>query len=277
MEALFYCDIKAIEEYTKNFKELKDLCMAIFDKPDLLKSNLGQLQKNRILGIFLWLKDTNIDKVTTNKIEIEYKKLFKPISRSSVSNYLNQLEKEGVLKKEKLRKNVYYEIAHDIPSEISGDPFWYLRNFCIYPIYICRTSYFARKLRIEKNREETYIFKLINFNLIKNRIKKCALCPFGIKKEYENILLKLEKQYMTLKNLLPKELVEYIENYLGEIKIFNGISLFPSWTIVKEKIDEFANKYKKELKAQIQTVEKEWEINMQNGINNDKDKYKNLS
>ncbi|MHA1299409.1 MAG: helix-turn-helix domain-containing protein [Candidatus Helarchaeota archaeon] len=261
MEALYYCDLKAIEDYAKEFKGLDKISLVIFDRPESLKSNLGQLQKNRILGIFLWLKNTKKDNVTTNKIETEYKKFFKPISRSSISNYLNQLVKENVLKKEKVGKEVFYKIAHEIPSIIQGDPFWFVRNFCIYPVYICRTSYFARKLRIEKNREETYIFKLINYNLIKNRLKKCALCPFGIKKKYDSVLEDLEKQYITLKNLLPRELIEFIEFSLGELKLFNGISLFPSWTVVKEKIDEFANRFKKELKAQIQTITREWEIN----------------
>ncbi len=261
MEALFYCDLKAIEEYAREFKGLNDVALAFLDRPEALKSNLGQLQKNRILGIFLWLKETNKDKVTTNKIENEYKKFFKTISRSSISNYLNQMIKENVLKKEKMGKTVYYQIAHEIPAIIEGDPFWFVKNFCIYPIYICRTSYFSRKLRIEKTREEAYIFKLINYNLIKNRIKKCITCPLGMKEEYQKVLNDLEKQYLTLKNLLPKELINYIESSLGELKLFNGISLFPSWSEVKEKIDEFYNQYKKELKVQIQTITREWELN----------------
>ena len=92
-------------------------------------------------------------------------------------------------------------------------------------------------------------------------IKKCILCPFGNKKDFETVLNNLDKQYLTLKNLLPKELVDYIETGLGELKIFNGISIFPSWSGIKEKIDEFANRFKKELKGQIQTVAREWELN----------------
>ncbi|NVM03725.1 MAG: hypothetical protein HWN67_15445 [Candidatus Helarchaeota archaeon] len=260
MEALFYCDFKAIEDYAKEFEGLKDICMKIFDRPEAIKSNLGQLQKNRILGIFLWLKNTNTDRVTTQKIEEEYKKFFKPISRSSISTYLNQLIKENVLKKQKVGKTVFYELAHEIPKILDSDPFWFVKNFCIYPVYICRTSYFARKLRIEKNKEVSYIYKLINYNLIKNRMQKCLLCPFGIKNEYKTVLNKLEKQYITLKNLLPKQLVEYIETGLGELKIFNGISLFPSWSEVKEKIVKYANQHKRELKNQIDSIMKEWEI-----------------
>ncbi|MFX1450250.1 MAG: hypothetical protein ACFFCM_05380 [Promethearchaeota archaeon] len=260
MEALFYCDFKAIEDYAKEFEGLDAICMKIFDRPETIKSNLGQLQKNRILGIFLWLLDTNTDKVTTQKIETEYRKFFKEISRSSISNYLNQLIKENVLKKEKVGKTVYYEIAHEIPKILDSDPFWFVKNFCIYPVYICRTSYFARKLRIEKSKEVAYIYKLINYNLIKNRMKKCLVCPFGIKKEYQGVLNKLEKQYMTLKNLLPKHLVEFIEASLGELKIFNGISLFPSWLEVKSKIENLAKEHKKELNTQVDTITKEWEI-----------------
>ena len=268
MEALFYCDLKAIEEYAKEFKDLKDIAMVIFDRPEELKSNLGQLQKNRILGIFLWLKETSSDKVTTNRIETEYKKFFKQISRSSISNYLNQLVKENVLVKEKKGKQVYYKIAHELPDKIEGDPFWFVKNFCIYPIYICRTSYFARKLRIEKSEEGAFVYKLINYNLIRNRLKKCSVCPFGIKKEYEVVLKLLDNQYMTLKNLLPKELINYVENMFGELKIFNGISLFPSWTIVKERIFEFSNKFKREIKDQLKTFEKEIEMNKENSKTN---------
>ncbi len=260
MEALLYCDFKAIEDYAKEFEGLNDICMQIFDRPETLKSNLGQLQKNRILGIFLWLKNTNKSRVTTQKIEAEYEKFFKPISRSSISNYLNQLIKENVLKKQKVGKTVFYEIAHEIPTILDSDPFWFVKNFCIYPVYICRTSYFARKLRIEKNKEVAYVYKLINYNLVRNRIKKCLVCPFGIKKQYKTVLEKLEKQYITLKNLLPKQLVENIEGNFGELKIFNGISLFPSWLEVKGKIENLAKDNKKELNNQIDTIVKEWEI-----------------
>ena len=263
MEALFYCDFQAIDQYAKEFEGLKDICMKVFDKPEKDKSSLGPLQKNRILGIFLWLKETNVEKTTTQKIENEYKKFFKPISRSSISNYLNQLIRENVLKKEKVGKTVNYELAHEIPTMLNSDPFWFVKNFCIYPIYTCRLSYFARKLRIEKNKEVAYIYKLINYNLIKNRTKKCLVCPFGNKEIYTIVLNKLEKQYLTLKNLIPRELIEYIETTLGELRIFNGISLFPGWTRIKEKIDEFANEFRKELKTQIQTVMKEWEINQE--------------
>lgn len=262
METLLYCDFQAIEEYSKEFKSLKEISMKIFDRPEEDKSSLGYLQKNRILGLFLWLKETNMDKVSTNKIENEYKKFFKSISRSSISNYLNQMIKENVLKKEKVGKTVNYELAHDPPLVSNSDPYWIVKSFCIFPIFTCRISFFARKLRIERKREEiAYVYKLINYNLIKNRTKKCLVCPFGNKNEYKAALDKLEKQYLTLKNLLPKELLEYVESNLGELKIFGGLSIYPDWEGIKGKIEGYANQYKKELKAQIQAILKEWEIN----------------
>ena len=46
------------------------------DIPEETNKDLGGLQKNRILGIFLWLKEGEKTLVTTNEIKDNYEKFF---------------------------------------------------------------------------------------------------------------------------------------------------------------------------------------------------------
>ncbi|MHC1591443.1 MAG: hypothetical protein ACXQS8_05115, partial [Candidatus Helarchaeales archaeon] len=108
---------------------------------------VGELQKHKILGIFLWLYENNISSVTTNQIEEQFQKFFSDISRSTISLYLNQLTKEKVLEKAKKGKEVFYFLAHELPKLPASNSFWVVRNFCTFPAYLCRTVFFARKLR----------------------------------------------------------------------------------------------------------------------------------
>ena len=70
-------------------------------------------------------------KVTTREVELEYKKYFKDIARSTISTYLNMLKKEAMLIKERDGRIVYYMFQEPPPKAISG--FWFTRLFCIDP------------------------------------------------------------------------------------------------------------------------------------------------
>ena len=78
------------------------------DESEEQQIKTGQLHENRILGIMLKFYLEGRKKVTTRDVELEYKKFYKDIARSTVSTYLNILKKEGTLSKERDGRLVYY-------------------------------------------------------------------------------------------------------------------------------------------------------------------------
>ncbi|NVM55969.1 MAG: helix-turn-helix transcriptional regulator [Candidatus Helarchaeota archaeon] len=249
---LGFCDFQAIREYVENreplLRNIWNQTMEISDKNIML----GRLHENHLLGIFLWYYTLKKEDVTTERLEEEYGKFFQHVSRSTISTYLNQLEKQGVLTKNRQGKQVFYRLTYEPPSDMH--PIYMVRNFCILPSYLCRLSFFARTLRLNKEENLQYLLELVNFSLIKNRIEKCILCPFAIKEENTKILDNIMNDYRAKTELLPKELFTYIDKKLGELTVFRGILLAGNWTIISDKLVNYAQIYKRELKFQREAL-----------------------
>ncbi|TFG05374.1 MAG: transcriptional regulator [Promethearchaeota archaeon] len=244
---LSFCDFQAIREYIERDPVLEQLwnkTIEISDKNIML----GRLHENHILGIFLWSHAIKREEINTEQLEEEYGKFFQKTSRSTISTYLNQLEKQGVLIKNRDGKKVFYKLRYDPPSKIL--PIYLVRTFCILPSYLCRASFFARTLRVDREENLRYLLELVNFSLMKNRFEKCVLCPYAMKTENEALFEQLTNNYKIRSELLPKELSNHIERELGELAIFGGMSITGRWATILGKLMNFTQIYKKELKFQ---------------------------
>ena len=77
--------------------ELIDIYNIREDESEQQQVKTGRLHENRILGIMLKYFLEGKKKVTTREVEVEYKKFFKDIARSTISTYLNILKREDCL------------------------------------------------------------------------------------------------------------------------------------------------------------------------------------
>jgi DNA-binding transcriptional ArsR family regulator len=215
---------------------------------------LGRVHENHLLGIFLWFYTVKKEDVTTERLGEEYEKFFQNVSRSTISTYLNQLEKQGILSKTRKGKEVHYQLAYEPPSGVH--PIYIVRNFCILPSYLCKTAFFARTLRIDREENLRYLLELVNFSLLKNRIEKCILCPFAVKEENEKMLELVSTIYRFRTELLPKELLQHISTQLGELTVFGGTSIMGRWATIVGTLMNLAQTYKKEIKFQRDVLER---------------------
>jgi len=245
---LSFCDFQAIREYLESSLAL--LRNVWRKTPEISEKNvmIGRLHENHILGIFLWSSTVKREEITTERLEETYEKFFKKISRSAVSTYLNQLEKQGILSKRRQGKQVLYRLTYDPPTNIH--PIYIVRNFCLFPSYLCRISFFARTLRIDREENLRYLLELVNLSLFKNRFEKCLLCPLAIKEDNEEIFNAILNSYRIHSELVPKEVVNYINKKLGELSIFGGINIIGRWATISGKLMNYANMFKKEIKFQ---------------------------
>jgi len=248
---LSFCDFQAIREYIERepiFRNIWKRIIEISDKNVML----GRIHENHLLGIFLWFYVVKKEDINTERLEEEYEKFFQKVSRSTISTYLNQLEKQGILSKRRQGKQVFYRLTYEPPTNVH--PIYLVRNFCILPSYLCRASFFARTLRIDREENLRYILELINFSLLKNRIEKCVLCPLAIKEENQETLDHIMNVYRTKAELIPKELFNYVEKNLGELSIFGGIQVIGRWESILGKLMNYAQIFKKELKFQREVL-----------------------
>ncbi len=249
---LGFCDFQAIREYVENREPLlRPIWKATYEISDK-NVMLGRLRENHLLGIFLWFHTIKRDDITTEILEDEYEKFFQKVSRSTISTYLNQLEKQGILTKKREGKQVYYRLAYDPPFNLH--PVYLVRTFCILPSYLCRGSFFARTLRIDREENLRYLLELVNFSLIKNRLEKCVLCPLALKKETKKALNSILNNFKNKSELLPKNLFDYIDKELGELHIFGGINIIGRWPTISGKLMNYAQTYKKEIKFQREVL-----------------------
>ncbi|NVM28229.1 MAG: helix-turn-helix transcriptional regulator [Candidatus Helarchaeota archaeon] len=245
---LGFCDFQAIREYVENREPtLRDIWNKRFEvsEKNVMK---GRLHENHLLGIFLWFYVVKKEEIITEKINEEYEKFFDKVSRSTISTYLNQLEKQGILTKNRQGKQVFYRLTYEPPKKTH--PIYVVRNFCMLPSYLCRASFFSRTLRIDREVNLQFLLELINLSLIKNRIEKCIICPLAIKKDNEKMGTRISSLYRTKTELLPKELFEYINNELGELSLFGGGKIVGTWATILGKLMNFSQIYKKEIKFQ---------------------------
>ncbi|MBY8988214.1 MAG: hypothetical protein KGD61_07145, partial [Candidatus Lokiarchaeota archaeon] len=205
------------------------------DESEEQQIKTGQLHENRILGIMLKFYLEGKEKVTTKDIELEYKKFYKDIARSTVSTYLNILKKEGTLFKERVGRLVYYIFFEDPPYAIS--PFWFTRLFCVDPAYFYRAIYFSslysiadiiiKKHMKKGNFDEIvdcfrYLTGIIILYILKNRSSKCILCQFGKQERYNDLLESINSAIKDRTDVLPTELQEILFKKYAEIPNFGG-------------------------------------------------------
>ncbi|MEJ2294662.1 MAG: hypothetical protein P8Y23_07820, partial [Candidatus Lokiarchaeota archaeon] len=214
--------------------------------------------ENRILGIMLKFYLKGKKKVTTREVEIEYKKYFKEIARSTISTYLNMLKKEAMLIKERNGRIVYYMFQENPPEAISG--FWFTRLFCIDPPYFHRAIYYAslysiaHKIVIEnmqKGNEKVleanlkYLIGVIILLILKNRNEKCTLCQFGKQEKYVHMIEELDSALKGRIDVLPTELINTLKHEYSEIALFGGKNVTDDSEEIEmiNKLLEYAHKY----------------------------------
>ena len=239
------------------------------DESEEQQIKTGQLHENRILGIMLKFYLEGIKKVTTRDVELEYKKFYKDIARSTISTYLNMLKKEGTLFKEREGRLVYYIFFEDPPDNIS--PFWFTRLFCVDPAYFNRAVYFSSlysiadvivKKHLKKgNFDEVvdwfrYLIGLIILYAIKNRSSKCILCQFGKRERYSDLLEAINSAIKDRTDVLPGELQETLIKKYAEIPNFGGHHFEDSNKEIEmiEQLISLSNQYKKDMEYQTMVL-----------------------
>ncbi|NVM19528.1 MAG: helix-turn-helix transcriptional regulator [Candidatus Lokiarchaeota archaeon] len=239
------------------------------DESEEQQIKTGQLHENRILGIMLKFYFEGIKKVTTRDVELEYKKFYKDIARSTVSTYLNILKKEGTLSKERDGRLVYYIFFEDPPDNIS--PFWFTRLFCVDPAYFYRAIYFSslysiadiiiKKHMKKGNFDEIvdcfrYLTGIIILYILKNRSSKCILCQFGKQERYIDLLEAIDSSIKDRTDVLPSELQEILIKKYAEIPNFGGYHFEDNNKEIEmiENLISLANQYKKDMEFQTMVL-----------------------
>ncbi|MFX1447983.1 MAG: winged helix-turn-helix domain-containing protein, partial [Promethearchaeota archaeon] len=235
------------------------------DESEEQQIKTGQLHENRILGIILKFYLEGRKKITTKDVELEYKKFYKEIARSTVSTYLNILKKEGTLSKERDGRLVYYIFSEDPPNDIS--PFWFTRLFCVDPAYFYRAIYFSslysiadiiiKKHMKKGNFDEIvdcfrYFTGIIILCVLKNRSSKCVLCQFGKQERYSDLLEAINSAIKDRTDVLPSELQDILIKKYAEIPNFGGFHIEDTNKEIEiiENLINLANQYKKDMEYQ---------------------------
>ncbi len=249
--------------------ELIDIYNIREDENEEQQVKTGRLHENRILGIILKFYLEGKKKVTTRDVEIEYKKFFKEIARSTISTYLNMLKKESTLYKERDGRLVYYIFFEDPPEDVSA--FWFTRLFCIDPAYFSRAIYFSSLYSIAEvivkkhmkkgNYDELvdtfrYLTGIIILNILKNRSSKCLLCQFSKQESYIELLNALSLAIKDRTDVLPSELQEVLKKKYAEIPNFGGYYFRDENKEIEmiEQLLNFANQYKKDMEYQTMVL-----------------------
>jgi len=261
-ELNFYILEKIIHEIAP---ELIDIYNIREDETEEQQIKTGRLHENRILGIMLKFFLEGKKKVTTRDVELEYKKFFKNIARSTISTYLNILKNETTLYKERKGRLVYYILHEDPPHEIS--PFWFTRLFCVDPAYFYRAIYFSSLYSIADIIVKKYMKKgiynevvesfktligMIILYILKNRSSKCVLCQFGKQERYIGLFDSINSALKDRTDVLPSELRESLEKNYAEIPTFGGYCISDEEKEIEiiAQLINYANQYKKDMEYQ---------------------------
>jgi len=245
--------------------ELIDIYNIREDETEEQQIKTGRLHENRILGIMLKFFLEGKKKVTTREVELEYKKFFKNIARSTISTYLNILKNESTLYKERNGRLVYYIFHEEPPHEIS--PFWFTRLFCVDPAYFYRAIYFSSLYSIAEIIVKKYMKKgifnevvesfksligMIILYILKNRSSKCVLCQFGNQERYIGLLDSINSALKDRTDVLPSELQESLEKDYAEIPTFGGYCISDTEKEIEiiDQLINYANQYKKDMEYQ---------------------------
>ncbi len=249
--------------------ELIDIYNIREDENEQQQIKTGRLHENRILGIMLKFFLEGKKKVTTREVELEYKKFFKIIARSTISTYLNILNRETTLYKERDGRLVYYIFHEDPPLEIS--PFWFTRLFCVDPAYFSRAIYFSSiysiaEIIVKKYMKKgifnevvesfRYLIGIIILYILKNRSSKCVICQFGKQERYRSLLDAINSALKDRTDVLPSELQEILKKNYAEIHSFGGyfISDVDKEIDIIEQLISYANQYRKDMEYQTMVL-----------------------
>ena len=249
--------------------ELIDIYNIREDENEQQQIKTGRLHENRILGIMLKFFLEGKKKVTTREVELEYKKFFKDIARSTISTYLNILKRETTLYKERDGRLVYYIFHEDPPLEIS--PFWFTRLFCVDPAYFSRAIYFSSiysiaEIIVKKYMKKgifnevvesfRYLIGIIILYILKNRSSKCVICQFGKQERYRSLLDAINSALKDRTDVLPSELQEILKKNYAEIHSFGGyfISDVDKEIDIIEQLISYANQYRKDMEYQTMVL-----------------------
>ena len=245
---------KIVEEIAP---EIADVWQERYDIAEDEGIKTGRLHENRILGLKLRFNQIGGERTTTSDLEDEYMLFFKKIARSTVSTYLNQLVKDGVLAKEREGRVVYYLFSVPPPKNI--DPFWFVRNFCTLPAYLARAAAFAvlyhelseRKRGTSSLQSQKFLVGLVILRLLYKRFEKCFLCQFGTKSAYRRVRDLFEQALNDRQDVLPEKLRDYLFNELGDLPIFGGIPFLEQHEDILKNIEVFAEQYQQDIEFQI--------------------------
>ncbi len=249
--------------------ELIDIYNIREDESEQQQVKTGRLHENRILGIMLKFFLEGKKRVTTREVEVEYKKFFKDIARSTISTYLNILKRETTLYKERDGRLVNYILYEDPPLEIS--PFWFTRLFCVDPAYFSRAIYFSslysiteiivKKYMKKGNFNEIvesfrYLIGIIILYILKNRALKCVLCQFGKQERYRDLLDSINSALKDRTDVLPDELQEILNHNYAEIPSFGGYRIIDGEKEIEiiEQLIGYANQYRKDMEYQTMVL-----------------------
>ncbi|MFX0073949.1 MAG: ArsR/SmtB family transcription factor [Candidatus Hermodarchaeota archaeon] len=239
------------------------------DESEEQQIKTGQLHENRILGIMLKFYLEGRKEVTTRDVELEYKKFYKDIARSTISTYLNVLKKEGTLSKERDGRLVYYTLFENPPDNLSS--FWFTRLFCVDPAYFHRAIYFSslysiadvivKKHMKKGNYDEIidcfrYLTGIIILYVLKNRSSKCILCQFGKQDRYTDLLDAINTAIKDRTDVLPSELQDILKVKYAEIPNFGGFHLKDNNGEIEriEYLISLANRYRKDMEFQTMVL-----------------------
>ncbi|GAB4319114.1 MAG: hypothetical protein Kow0069_22520 [Promethearchaeota archaeon] len=250
------CDLSKVESVVREFApEVADSWAAIEDPKE---ERLGRLHENRILGIKLRYLFLERPKTTTSDVEDSYEIFFQKIARSTVSTYLNQLDREGVLHKERDGRVVYYLFSHPPPDGVS--PFWFVRNFCTTPAYLARAVFFANlydqvgrdySANGAERANKKFLLGVTVLALLYHRVKMCLLCQFGTRTVYRKMKEDLRTALSDRSDVLPKRLSSFLIKELGQIPSFGGLPLVPNKEAIKDELDELSRRYSQDLEFQL--------------------------
>jgi len=276
-------NIYILEKFIQEFApEISDIYNVREDESEEQQIKTGQLHENRILGIMLKYYLEGKRKVATRDVELEYKKYFKEIARSTISTYLNMLKKESTLSKERDGRIVYYKLYDNPPEQLN--PFWFTRIFCIDPAYFNRAIYFSSlysiaDLIVKKKTENNdtnelvgyfkYVIGLIILYILRNRADKCSLCQFSKHERYNEMIEALDSAIKERSDVLPEELLRPIIKNYAEIPTFGGRTIITEESEIDliEHILKYAKTYKKDIDFQKMVLNRRLEAKIIQKVN----------
>jgi hypothetical protein len=178
--------------------------------------NNRELTENRILGLIFLFNELSTEKV----VEI-YNNWFDDLSRSTISLYLNGLVRDKILNKKNDGNEKIFSLNNEVKIK-KANPIWFTRNICPTPRYLYKIAYFEKKIITTKpDKELEFLIKIIQLNLIYNKLEKCLYCRFSNREGINSLKIVISNILEDKTNILSRELKDFLHN-LGELALFTG-------------------------------------------------------